>query len=119
LCDRYPEPAGTIPPVRVPLSAASATLAVVSAPTDRDDLLAFTGWQRPAWQKDAACKEFPHLSWFPERGETARRQIAICNGCLVRDECRQFAVESGDLGIWGATFDRERSRLRRGVQRAA
>lgn len=87
----------------------------MSAPTDRDSLLAFFGWQRPPWQRDAACKEHPDLSWFPEHGETFRRQQAICSQCLVQAECRAAAFEGGEVGIWGATTGRERLRLRRSV----
>ncbi len=82
----------------------------MSAPTDRDSLLAFMGWDVPAWQKDAACKEHPELSWFPATGQNQARQHAVCAGCLVRVEC--LAAGEGEFGTWGGLSERAR---RRGV----
>jgi WhiB family redox-sensing transcriptional regulator len=89
----------------------------VSAPTDLDDLLAFSGWVRPAWQKDAACREHPELSWFIERGEDQRQQKRICASCLVREPCA--AAGDGEFGLWGGLSERERKRLRSGTRQAA
>lgn len=70
---------------------------------------------RPAWMDDAACREHPELSWFPGQGEDVRAAKAVCVGCLVRQECRDYAAEHGPLtvGIWGGTSDRERRTARR------
>lgn len=27
---------------------------------------------RPRWQRDALCREYPDVSWFPERGGNGR-----------------------------------------------
>jgi WhiB family redox-sensing transcriptional regulator len=60
------------------------------------------------WKLDAACREHPELSWFPERGEDQSRQRAICAACLVRTEC--LAASQGEHGIWGGTSERARKR---------
>ncbi len=70
-----------------------------------DPLTALLSFIRPAFHADAACREHPELSWFPERGEPTKAQLAVCAGCLVRDECR----EAGELvGIWGGLSGRAR-----------
>jgi WhiB family redox-sensing transcriptional regulator len=57
---------------------------------------------RPAWVKDAACLEHPDLSWYPDRGADVREQKRICDGCLVRVECHQAAIDNDERhGIWG------------------
>jgi Transcription factor WhiB len=49
-------------------------------------------------------REFPDVSWFPRRGESAEPAKAICRRCLVQRECVTFALDHPDLdGIWGAT----------------
>ena len=69
------------------------------------------GWVRPDWQRDAACKEFPELSWFPGVGDTQTRQATICGRCLVRAEC--LAGGAVEAGIWGGLSERARARERR------
>jgi len=44
---------------------------------------------RPVWMRDALCLEHPEVSWFPDRGEPSAAAVAICAGCLVRQECAQ------------------------------
>ncbi len=69
---------------------------------------------RPAWHADAACREHPDLSWHPELGESAGPAKAVCSGCLVRDDCRAYALAGPELaGIWGGLSDRERREARK------
>ena len=70
--------------------------------------------RRPAWHADAACREHPDVSFFPERGEDVRPAKAVCAGCLARAECLAFGMREHH-GIWSGTSERERRRLR--VQR--
>ena len=75
---------------------------------------------RPSWQRRAACRAFPELSWFPERGQDVTVIKAICRACDVREQCLDFALEVNDLhGFWGGVSGRERQRLRRQDRRAA
>lgn len=83
---------------------------------------------RPAWMSDALCREYPHLSWFPERGESTTEQKAICRRCAVSVECFDYVNNDkipdrhgigqawATVGIWGGTSGRER---RRGRESAA
>lgn len=79
---------------------------------------------RPAWHADAACREHPEITWFPERGEHIVDARAVCAGCLVRVECLAFALEheSSDPdthGVWGGLSRGERSELRKASNPAA
>src|SRR4051794_37084007 len=78
-----------------------------------DDLAALI--RPPAWHADAACREHPEVSWFPERGEPTTAAKAICAGCLVKEECAAYALEHEDAldGIWASTSPRERRAMRR------
>ena len=59
----------------------------------------------PAWHKDAACREHPELSWFPERGEDVRPAKRVCEACLVCRVCREWAVGHG-LPWWASGVPR-------------
>lgn len=82
------------------------------SPTSEIDVVAMARRARPAWHGDALCKEYPELSWFPERGDDTRAQKAICARCLVREECEQagYAANESEVcqGIWGATTGLDR-----------
>jgi len=52
---------------------------------------------RPHWHADAACREHPEVSWFPDRGEDSRPAKAVCAACPVRDECATFAASFGGM----------------------
>ena len=78
-----------------------------------DDLLAALT-RRPAWMRDAACREHDPALWFPERGAPTAPAKAICGACLVRTECVDYALELGERhGVWGALSGPERAALRR------
>jgi len=76
------------------------------------DLVAALIAYSPSWQKDAACREHLEVSFFVERGEDSRPAKAICAGCLVREECAQYACDEGiAVGIWGGLSGLERRKL--------
>lgn len=78
-----------------------------------EELLEAIEAHRPGWHRDALCKEYPELSWFPERGQDVEAAKEVCRRCLVQSECRAVAVADGDVhGVWGGTSDRERRRMR-------
>lgn len=57
----------------------------------------------PAWQRDALCREpdYADLPWFPERGESTAPAKAVCERCIVADECASFAIETDAKdGVW-------------------
>lgn len=68
---------------------------------------------RPEWHDRAACKGETDLM-FTSRGEDTRPGKRLCDGCTVRDECLDAALELGTkFGIWGGMSERERRRIRR------
>jgi WhiB family redox-sensing transcriptional regulator len=71
------------------------------------------------WRDVAACRDSDPNLFFPV-GTTgpALDQIAeakaICTGCLVQDDCLQYALESNqEAGVWGGYPEDERRRLRK------
>lgn len=78
-----------------------------------DDLLELIAKHTPAWHADALCREYPEISWFPERGEPVRPAREICGRCLVAGECRA-AGASEIYGIWGGlTINQRKGRRNR------
>jgi hypothetical protein len=51
--------------------------------------------ERPAWMRDAACREHPEVSFYPDLGQSPEPARAVCAGCLVRDEWLTHALEHG------------------------
>jgi WhiB family redox-sensing transcriptional regulator len=71
-------------------------------------------FHRPRWMERAACRGLSTDLFFPERGADASAAKAVCAACPVRDDCYEYAFESGERhGIWGGTSERERRRIRR------
>ena len=72
---------------------------------------------RPPWHADAACREHPELTWFPDRGQPTEPAKAVCAGCLVAPECRAAGIAGREHGIWGGLSERGRRVLRQDAQR--
>jgi WhiB family redox-sensing transcriptional regulator len=77
------------------------------------DLLLEASRNRPAWMARGACREHPEVDFFPDapaRGVAPDPgpALAICAACPVVYECREFAEENAEYGIWGASTPRER-----------
>ncbi|MFD5080495.1 WhiB family transcriptional regulator [Streptomyces sp. NPDC058371] len=71
------------------------------------------------WRAAAACRTVDPDLFFPI-GATgpALLQIleakAVCRGCAVREECLEWALDTGQsIGVWGGTSENERRALRR------
>lgn len=77
------------------------------------------GWtldNNEGWRDEAACREHPAETWFPEQSAAAQGQEAkrICRGCPVIAECAAYAVAHRELdGIWGGLTAKERQLARR------
>ena len=68
----------------------------------------------PAWRLQANCVGVEPELFFPERGRSTAEAKAVCAGCVVRDECLEWALDTHErFGIWGGTSERERRVLRR------
>ena len=67
-----------------------------------------------AWQDYANCLGVDPDLFFPERGASTREAKEVCRGCVVREECLEYALANGEkFGIWGGMSERERRRIRR------
>src|SRR4051812_49137990 len=67
-----------------------------------------------AWQDYANCLGVDPDLFFPERGASTREAKEVCRGCVVREECLEYALSNGEkFGIWGGMSERERRRIRR------
>jgi WhiB family redox-sensing transcriptional regulator len=66
------------------------------------------------WQGQANCLGVDPDLFFPERGASTREAKGVCRGCVVREECLEYALVNGEkFGIWGGLSERERRRIRR------
>lgn len=73
-----------------------------------------TGPDAQAWKLRANCMGVDPDLFFPERGASTKNAKEVCFGCVVRDECLEYALQNGEkFGIWGGMSERERRRLRR------
>ncbi|ANY10623.1 hypothetical protein AFB00_29905 (plasmid) [Pseudonocardia sp. HH130630-07] len=60
--------------------------------------------------------------FFPvsETGPALRAAQAVCAGCPLAEQCRQWATDAGEWGIWaGSTTDERRADRRRAREAAA
>lgn len=66
------------------------------------------------WQEYSNCLGVDPDLFFPERGASTREAKEVCRGCVVREQCLEFAIRHGEkFGIWGGLSERERRRIRR------
>ena len=66
------------------------------------------------WQDFGNCLGVDPDLFFPERGASTREAKEVCKGCVVREDCLEFALANGEkFGIWGGMSERERRRIRR------
>ena len=66
------------------------------------------------WLAKANCMGVDPDLFFPQRGASTREAKEVCRGCVVREDCLEFALDNGEkFGIWGGMSERERRRLRR------
>lgn len=77
----------------------------------------------PEWMRDAACMGLPTDAFFPSGGAlgysgTLRWARLVCETCPVREACEEYAIEHGEVGVWGGTTTKERKREKRRRQRA-
>ncbi len=77
------------------------------------------------WRSAGACLSadpdlfFPISEMGPADQQIARAKV-ICAGCVVRQECLDFALTHNQThGVWGGTTAEERQRARRRKRRAA
>jgi len=72
----------------------------------------------PEWQDFAACAGTDTEAFFPEKGGSTREAKRICQGCEVRAECLQYALDRNEhFGVYGGLSERERRKLKPAVER--
>jgi WhiB family redox-sensing transcriptional regulator len=78
------------------------------------DIASLCDRQEREWQSRANCMGVDPDLFFPERGASTREAKEVCRGCVVREDCLEYALANGEkFGIWGGLSERERRRLRR------
>ena len=79
-----------------------------------DVISLLSGQEQRSWQAQATCMGVDPDLFFPERGASTREAKEVCRGCVVSEDCLEFALANGEkFGIWGGMSERERRRLRR------
>jgi WhiB family redox-sensing transcriptional regulator len=69
---------------------------------------------RPNWMARAACIGHDPELWFPNAGHKPSTDVvAICRSCPVINECLDYGLTHGLKGVWGATGEEQRKRIRR------
>lgn len=55
------------------------------------------------WKASAACKGLPAAMFFGERWDgTTGQALRICDGCPVKRQCLDYAIDAGEIhGVWG------------------
>ena len=67
-----------------------------------------------SWQDFANCLGVDPDLFFPERGASTKEAKEVCRGCVVREDCLEYALANGEkFGIWVGMSERERRRIRR------
>ena len=79
-----------------------------------DVISLLAGEEERSWQGQANCKGVDPDLFFPERGASTREAKEVCRGCVVRENCLEYALANSEkFGIWGGMSERERRRVRR------
>ncbi len=69
---------------------------------------------KEGWYVKANCMGVNPDLFFPERGASTREAKTVCKGCVVKEDCLEYALKTGErFGIWGGMSERERRKLRR------
>jgi WhiB family redox-sensing transcriptional regulator len=67
----------------------------------------------PAWFAYANCKGLDPEFMFPTRGDDTGPAKLVCKGCVVRDECLEYAlVHVIKFGVWGGRSEKQRRVMR-------
>ena len=76
--------------------------------------------ERPVWQAAANCRGLDPDLFYPEQGVSTREAEAVCAGCVVREDCLEYALANGErFGVWGGTSAKRRLLVRRARRQAA
>lgn len=77
-------------------------------------------WTSEPWMTLGACRGLDPEIFFPRDGLGVLGARKICEQCVVRQECLEYALRHHiEHGVWGGASERERKRLRRAPERVA
>lgn len=63
---------------------------------------------REAWES-VPCRTTDPDVFFPEKGESVRAAVRVCDGCGLRQACLDYALDHGIReGVWGGTSAMQR-----------
>ena len=71
------------------------------------------------WRDLAACRDSDASLFFPvgttgPAVQQTEAAIAICNTCVVKEDCLQYALETNqESGVWGGYAEDDRRRRRK------
>ncbi len=69
---------------------------------------------RPDWQKYGTCRGEGTDIFFHERYSHAVREAKkLCDICVVRQKCLDFAIDNDCVGVWGGLTTVERKNQKR------
>ena len=67
-----------------------------------------------AWMVEARCRGASPSEFFPSDGIGVELAQNVCDGCPVRAECLEYALDHRiEHGVWGGASERERRRILR------
>jgi hypothetical protein len=84
------------------------------------DLVAELLRHRPAWMRDALCREYGPDVMIPVKQTGEARAIEVCRRCAVLEECRAWSLgdDAPTLGIVGGMTPAQRRTARRAAPAA-
>ena len=68
-------------------------------------------FDKRTWQDDARCRGAGNDPFFLGKGGSSKKAKDICEPCKVKVECRAYAIEYEEFGIWGGTTQDDREAL--------
>ena len=72
------------------------------------------------WQAYANCSDTNPKLFYGENGMDSGKAKKICRGCVVREDCLEYALAFPEhFGIWGGMSERERRRVLKRRRQAA
>ena len=61
------------------------------------------------WIKKAECRGIDVSLFFPPNGIRPKQALKMCEGCRVRSDCLEWALENNThFGVWGGLTERQR-----------
>ncbi len=53
------------------------------------------------WMQKSNCKGLDPGMFQLEQGQSARKARKVCEGCDVTEECLDYGLRTGSVGVWG------------------